>query len=144
VWRALTLAVLLAGCLTTAPAPGRAAADLELQQLSLEFPEPLSAVLTFVVPGARDDAARLSWELLVDGRTLATGVEARPEATGEGVLVRAPFSWRHPGWQEGARFLDVRVRGEVQYGGGAERRTFAGRRELLTSGGPAPPAALEP
>ena len=134
----VTLLVLLGGCRTTAPVTTRAAsAALEPSTLQLAFSQPGEGVLLLVLPSRREDVVSLSWELALGGRTFAAGLEAVTERTADGKLqVRAPLTWRHLGWREGPRFLDVWVRGMVRYRTPPEFERFEGRRELVAPGGP--------
>jgi hypothetical protein len=128
----------LGGCRTTAPVTaGATNAALEPTTLQLEFSQPGEGVLLLVLPSRREDVVSLSWELALGGRTFAVGLEAGTQRTADGQLqVRAPLGWRHLGWREGPRFLDVQVRGVVRYRQVPELERFEGRREVLATGGP--------
>jgi hypothetical protein len=141
VGRGLALVLALAGCRTVAPGAAETAssnnATLQVTQLALEFSEPGEGTLLLVVPASRTVGASLTWELALDGHTFASGVEARPRVTADGNLeVRTPLAWKHLRWREGARYIDVRVRGEVHYLGLVEVERFEGRREVTSLGGP--------
>jgi hypothetical protein len=132
--RATLCALLLLGC--AGPMRRLQPERVELVQLDLSFPEPGAGVLTLGVPVDVPAPSRLSWSVLLDGRPFASGLEAAPVAHNGVVDVRAPLTWRHLGWKEGARMLRVSVRGEVTWATRPDVLRFEGEREVLVQGAP--------
>ncbi len=132
--RAALCVLVLVSC--RGPAARLQPTRVEVVQLNLAFPEPGSGLLTLGVPIDAPAPSRVSWALMLDEKPFASGLEANPVVHDGVIDVRAPLTWRHLGWKEGARMLRVAVRGEVTWATRPEPLRFEGEREVLVQGAP--------
>jgi hypothetical protein len=137
----LALALGLVAACQTGPALGPP--PLEVAILGLELPEPGTGRLRLALPVPAPQVAQVSWELALDGRPFAAGLETAPLAVDGGVVVDAVLAWRHLGWREGPRWVQVVVRGVLLPPGEPVGRAFRGEREVLVPGAPLLEAPLE-
>lgn len=143
-WTALLLALALGGCRPGAATPRDVV--LGLAELSVDFPDEGQGELSFAVdcplaPGAT--VTKVSWELWLDARRFAVGLEGTPDAqpAADGlarVSVRAPLRYRHLRWDPGGAYLQVALAGEltVRRRGVDSVVPFRGGQELITRGAP--------
>lgn len=128
------LAALSVGCQTAASAVGTQ--RLEVTEIMVVFTEPGAGRLHFAVPKAPAEVTAVRWRLELDGRLFAAGLEGHPSRSVKGLEVEVPLVWRHLGWREGARFLMVRVEGDLIVGAAAAEVSFEGTHEVLVQGSP--------
>lgn len=140
-WLALGLLALTVGC-RRVPA-SETAVQLDVRRLTLTFPRPEHAVLTFEValPPDMQRAGAMRWELFLGAKRFAEGVVRAPEVVldgrgGRSARIEAPLVFRHTGWREGGTFLDVGLSGHLQPLGGGVRWPFRARQELLVNAAP--------
>jgi hypothetical protein len=138
--RALALLLLALAC-RGGPLPRPTALEATIEALTLE--EGGTGRLRVEVAAPTPPVAGLRWELALDGRRFAAGLETAPRAVEGGLLLDVPLAWRHFAWREGSRFLRVEVRGELLPAGEATGLPFQAARELLVPGGPVLEAPLE-
>jgi hypothetical protein len=138
--RALAL-LLLAGACRGGSLPRPSELEATVEALTLE--ETGTGRLRVLVAAPGPPVARLRWELALDGRRFATGLETALPAVEGGLRLDVPLAWRHVGWREGPRFLLVEVRGDVLSAGEATGLPFQAARELLVPGAPVLEAPLE-
>ena len=136
---ALLAALLLAAC-QSGPAPRARVLEATVQGLELQ---PGAGRLGLWLPLAPEGVRQVTWELALDGRAFATGLETLPRAAPGGLVVEAPLAWRHLGWREGGRWVRVQVRGEVTLAGQPVGLAYQGERELLVPGMPVLDPAVE-
>jgi hypothetical protein len=130
---ALALAALLLAACQSGPAPRPRV--LEATVLGLEL-QPGAGRLSLSLPLAPEGVQQVTWELALDGRAFATGLETVPRAVPGGLALDAPLAWRHFGWKDGGRWVKVLVRGEVTFTGQPVGVAYRGERELLVPGVP--------
>ena len=128
------LGVLWASCQAVAPAVG--SRTLEVSELSVDFSEPGAGHLKFVVASAPSEVTAVRWNLELGGWRFASGLDGNPKRTVKGLEVDVPLAWRHLGWRDGARFLEVRITGAVLVGVDGAPMAYAGQREVLVRGSP--------
>ena len=143
-WPVLAVAALvLAGCRVSLI--DRKVPPLPLEDVGLSFRSPEEGALSFAfdLPPGAGDVHSVWWDVVLDGRRFATGVEGAPELTensdgGWRVRVTSPVVLGHLGFREGPTYVNVLVRGEVRLkrAGVDERLPFEGGREFLTKGAP--------
>lgn len=140
---ALVALLAVVGCRRAPPAD--ASAQLEVANVTLAFPREEQGDLFFEVQLPREVARVISlrWELWLGQHRFAEGVVMAPEVTADGggrrwARVEAPLVYRHLGWREGATWLDVGVRGDVQPFGADEggRIGFKTRKQVLVTAAP--------
>lgn len=138
------LAVTAVAACRRAPLPDTAAA-LEVANLTLAFPKEEHGDLFFEVqlPVEVRRVLSLRWELWLGAHRFAEGVVMAPEISTDAAgrrwaRVEAPLVYRHLGFRDGATWLDVGLRGDVQPFGADEggRLGFKVRKEVLVTAAP--------
>lgn len=138
------LAVTAVAACRRAPLPDTAAA-LEVANLTLAFPKEEHGDLFFEVqlPVEVRRVLSLRWELWLGAHRFAEGVVMAPEISTDAAgrrwaRVEAPLVYRHLGFRDGATWLDVGLRGDVQPFGAdeGERLGFKVRKEVLVTAAP--------
>lgn len=135
--RAALVASLLVGCAARPLVADREPA--RVVDLSVRFASREKGELSFALqlpPDATLPPKYVSWELLLNGARLATGMDGAVDVKDGRLTVKSPLTSRHLEWREGAAPADLLLRGEVDLGNPDARVRFRELRQVTLEGQP--------
>lgn len=134
---ALLAVVLLASCAARPLVAEREPA--KVLDISVEFASREKGQLSFTLAlpaDVKEVPKFVSWELLLNGARLATGIDGVIEVKDGQCTVKTPLTARHLEWRQGAASADLLLRGEVDLGNPDARIRFRELRQVTLEGQP--------
>ena len=143
-WRPLIAAMVLVGCQAHVQ-PTRQPEALPLSELNVDFRKNEEGRLWFTLDlplVTTRTVHQVRWELWLGSLRFAAGLEGPTATTAAGdgrqrLTVEAPLIYRHLGWVEGAAYLTIRLKAEVELPPPSVMTLrYEGERELVVQGKP--------
>lgn len=135
--RAALLALVLSSCASRQLVAEREQA--KVVDVVVEFASREKGQLSFTLalpPDVKEVPKHVSWELLLNGARLATGIDGVIEVKDGQFTVKTPLTSRHLEWKQGAASADVLLRGEIDLGNPDARIRFRELRQVTLEGQP--------
>ncbi|MGV3623615.1 MAG: hypothetical protein ACO1OB_22540 [Archangium sp.] len=135
--RAALLALVFSSCAVRSLVAEREPAkviDLQVEFISRDKGQ---LAFTLALPAdVKEPPKFVSWELLLNGARLATGIDGVIDVKDGQCTVKTPLTSRHLEWRQGAAPADVLLRGEIDLGDPDARIRFRELRQVTLEGQP--------